>query len=410
MSGDVEARLARVEHELLAAGDELQHLRRGVRRRRTRALAAFAGIALVTGWGARADTAVRAAADDDPIARMNKKIAVMTEQLQAKIDALEVRVHKLETKPDNIDNDDQKKSGGTAGNAGQAGGTEASTGQAGATNANGGQAGGTLQSISNLGQRVTALERRTSFRAPFIVTDSQGGALFTVTDNGMRGVKVFSGGVARVTLEAADEGGAVKALAPDLGVAGLAALDGKNEVWVTGPNGGTAARMTGSEQGGVVDMSSLGGGTAVLGARNGPMGLRFYAHPDDQNSAGGLGILNDGSTGMILRGPGGNKSVFLGTNDATEEGFVQVYDNGTLRAELSAGERGLVAVRNSEGKAVAYLTESKSGEGGNITLTDPAGNGIVSAGYNESEQADICLDRKNHLYCVGINLPLSMSH
>ena len=69
-----------------------------------------------------------------------------------------------------------------------------------------------------------------------------------------------------------------------------------------------------------------------------------------------------------------------------------------------------IAVRNSSGKAVAFLTESKSGEGGNITLTDPAGNGIVSAGYNEAEQADICLDRKNHLYCVGINLPLSMSH
>ena len=400
MSGELEARLARLEQELFVAHGELQHLRQGVRRRRRLAPAVLVGIALLTGWAANAQTGIRGVAADDPMAKLTKKMAVMEEQLRAKIDALETRVHNLEVKPDNVDNDDQKKTGGTAANAAQPGGADA----------NAGQSGGTLQSISNLGQRVTALERRTSFRAPFIVTDSQGSALFTVTENGMRGVKVFSDGVARVTLEASSEGGAVTALAPDMGQAVMSAHEDENEVFVTGPMGGKAGRLEGWKEGGLISVGSLGGRTAVLGAYKGPMGLRFYAQPKDQKSLGGIGILNDGSTAVSLRGPSGNPSVYLGTDNATDHGFVQVYDDGALRAEMSAEEKGVVAVRNSSGKAVAFLTESKSGEGGNITLTDPAGNGIVSAGYNEAEQADICLDRKNHLYCVGINLPLSMSH
>jgi hypothetical protein len=71
------------------------------------------------------------------------------------------------------------------------------------------------------------------------------------------------------------------------------------------------------------------------------------------------------------------------------------------------GGKGMVAV-HSQTAAIAFLAESdKHAGGGSITATDPAGNGIFSAGYT-GEGGDVCVDNKNTLKCLGVGLPLQI--
>jgi hypothetical protein len=410
MHGDTNARLSRLETELATARNAIAAFERHARIRRRIAIVVGAAFLSTAGWvAAAAPTMTAVQPPKDPLAKMRQDMAAMEKRLQYNIDMLQTRVKRLEDKPDNADNPDENKSGksgersGEQGRGNQGNGGGGNSGETSAT-----PSWGPTQLLYNLVQRVTALENRNTVRAPFTVNDSQGSVLFSVTEQGFRGARVFDTGVARVSLEATSQGGKVAALAPDNGEAALSGVEKETEVYATGPNGGKAARIAGSSEGGVVAVGSQGGRMAVISAHKGPIGLRFYATTSEDKSLGGIGILNDGSTAVSLRSASGDQTVSLGSDSG--HGHIQVFDKGTLRAEMEANAKGQVSVRNSTGNAVAFLTESSQGEGGNITLADPSGNGIVSAGYSASDQGDICLDRKQHLYCVGINLPLSMSH
>jgi hypothetical protein len=70
--------------------------------------------------------------------------------------------------------------------------------------------------------------------------------------------------------------------------------------------------------------------------------------------------------------------------------------------------KGFIAVFSGK-HAIAFLTESdKHPGGGNITVTDPGGLGVFSAGFT-GEGADVCIDRKSSLKCLGIGLPLTIN-
>jgi hypothetical protein len=139
-------------------------------------------------------------------------------------------------------------------------------------------------------------------------------------------------------------------------------------------NGGIVKVAHGSSQG---DFVAIAATPTVLG---------LQVRKGDKRKVS-LGLDDNGTPNVSVYGAGNNPSA-----------EIQTYDNG----------KGEIAVFN-EGKAVASLSESSSGGGGNVTVDDPKGNGIFSAGYSPADQADVCLDRKNHLWCMGINLPLQMT-
>lgn len=362
------------------------------------------------GWTAyAAPTASAVAVKPDPIAQLNKKMADMEQRLQHNIDLLQLRVKRLEDKPDNVDNpDEEKKSGEKQG--------EKTQNERGDNSPNSSESSsGWGQSIFNLVQRVTALENRNVFRAPFLVNDSRGHALFIVTEHGgadsIRGVRIFNNsGLPEVELDAGfAEGGVIKAR--------TAGNDKDMAMMFVGPHG--PALSLGEEAKGGFYASSTGEGTGLLQVRDENGDVASLGVPDgkaltlrfqrDKSDRAVFGLTSVGSGGAIFKGTDGNLAV--ATIAEANSGAVEVYNAGHLAAMLKVDKgKGLVGVKNASDKIVSFLTESSQGGGGNITLADPSGNGIVSAGYSASDGGDICYDRKQRLYCVGVNLPLSMSH
>jgi hypothetical protein len=116
----------------------------------------------------------------------------------------------------------------------------------------------------------------------------------------------------------------------------------------------------------------------------------------------------DKGVGLAVR-VAGEKKAFVGTNDE-KNGAVFVYSTGDspLAGLSTTGGRGIVEAI-SNGIPIAFLTESdKHAGGGNFTATNPAGEGIFSAGFT-GEGGDACINRKNGLKCLGIGLPLQIN-
>jgi hypothetical protein len=72
---------------------------------------------------------------------------------------------------------------------------------------------------------------------------------------------------------------------------------------------------------------------------------------------------------------------------------------------VTGDDKGIVAVFHAN-NPVAFLTESTHAGGGNVTTTNPAGEGVFSAGY-DGDEGSACVDHKRALHCLGIGLPLS---
>lgn len=124
------------------------------------------------------------------------------------------------------------------------------------------------------------------------------------------------------------------------------------------------------------------------------------------NEDGGyIGII--GSNGLITKEAPAPKPATLATIDA--DGF-QYYGkvSRTALASLTSFEgRGLVRVNNQTGKAVAFLIE-KDNQGGSVTVADPNGDGIFSAGFT-GDGGNACISNmKRGLKCLGIGLPMTM--
>jgi len=118
-----------------------------------------------------------------------------------------------------------------------------------------------------------------------------------------------------------------------------------------------------------------------------------------------------GSHLSINVGVGGTRVATMSAGaGAPKRGIISVWAEGSaLPAAVMThdGNSGFISVVNKDGKFVARLSESSHPGGGNVTTTDPSGTGIFSAGY-DGDEGEACVDRKQHLHCLGIDLPLSM--
>jgi hypothetical protein len=155
----------------------------------------------------------------------------------------------------------------------------------------------------------------------------------------------------------------------------------------------------------------------------------------DEHHSDPVAYMNTDGTGGIFRVlKGGDTKTYVAMGATSTDLGLKVRDGGKLKALLGVGDgavpvvavygttdkpsaametydngKGEVAVFDTTGDAIVSLSQSSTGGGGNLKVGDPKGNGVFSAGYSASDGADVCLDRKNHLWCMGINLPLQMT-
>jgi hypothetical protein len=114
----------------------------------------------------------------------------------------------------------------------------------------------------------------------------------------------------------------------------------------------------------------------------------------------GGGVASDGQSVFQLDGaetPGIRMWAGQGTG-------VNVYAHGDLIATLNSVDvpgKGLIAVYDG-GHSVARLGTGTHG-GGNVTTTDPAGDGVFSAGFTPDGPGTACVNHKG-IKCLGIGL------
>ncbi len=202
-------------------------------------------------------------------------------------------------------------------------------------------------------------------------------------------VKVFrdDGSKPAVTLESQADGGMLNVFgSSDKPVATLQSDAGEGKLSVNDKGGKPVALVFAKDNGGVVKVMKAG----------------------DPTTYSAINAI-DAGLGLMVR-KAGAKLAFMGSGDG-DAGAVYVYSGGDSPvagiSSYSPG-KGIVAVYGRT-VPIAFLAESdKHAGGGSITATDPAGNGIFSAGYT-GEGGDVCIDRKGGLKCLGIGLPLQIN-
>jgi len=124
------------------------------------------------------------------------------------------------------------------------------------------------------------------------------------------------------------------------------------------------------------------------------------------NEDGGfIGVL--GSTGLITKEAPAPKPTMLATIDVDGFKYFGKVSNTALASVTSFEGKGVVVAYNQAGKAIAFLTE-KDNHGGSVTVADPAGDGVFSAGFT-GDGGNACVsNRKRGLQCLGIGLPLQI--
>jgi len=174
----------------------------------------------------------------------------------------------------------------------------------------------------------------------------------------------------------------------DKPVASVQSDAGDGRLWINDKDGQPVAGVFANDNGGVVKVMKSGD-------------PKTYSAINAVNSGLGLAIRKDG-TRLVFAGASGENG---------EKGSVFVYgggENPVAGVTSYGGGKGLVAIFNQTLKPIAMLAESdKHPGGGNITASDPGGNGIFSAGY-AGEAGEACVTRKTGLWCMGTNLPLQM--
>ena len=250
--------------------------------------------------------------------------------------------------------------------------------------------GGRLRVTSEDEQTYAALGAVTN-TAIFATYKSGKRTTFIGTEEGTSGaVKVFrsDGQKLAASLELQGEAGAVNVFGSgDKPVASIQSDAGDGKLWINDKSGQPVAGVLASDNGGIIKVMKSG----------------------EANTYTAINAINAG-LGMAIR-KAGQRLVFAGASGADgEKGSVYVYGNGENPiAGISSygGGKGLVAVFNAS-SAIAFMSESdKHPGGGSITVSDPGGNGIFSAGFT-GEAGDACVTRKNGLWCMGTNLPLQM--
>ena len=194
LSNEMDTRIAQLTGRMAVADARIAKLERTTRMAR-RKTAVVAGLLIASfAVAAFGQSNLKGVAVVDPLAKISQKIDAIQKQLQTNINYLDLRVRKLEQKIDSPDPDKDKDSGKPS------------------------KDNGSSHAIDDLIQRVNLLEHQTVVRAPFRVNDSQGHAIFTVSEESesgsLRGAEVFNAaGALLVSLDASNPaGGMIKAI------------------------------------------------------------------------------------------------------------------------------------------------------------------------------------------------------
>jgi hypothetical protein len=273
--------------------------------------------------------------------------------LSLQVAALEARVKKLEDglinvqrslkKADTPDDDSGSKdaAAGTGPNAGQGkkDSGSASGSKPGPSSADGGDTSGQLKDVFPT----------MTLRAPFVVVDASGKAIFRVNDPHVRSGK----------------------------------SNGDRGVYVYGDAGSANFALTTVYSGGKMLVQTDSGAYSVsVGALDKAAGMKIRADNKTRTYVG----LDTHGKGLL--------AVYTGDSEQPVAGL-----------QSTDADKGLVAVFNS-GTPVAFLSQSGAHPGGgNVTTTDPGGSGVFSAGY-DGDGGAACVNHKQAMHCLGIGLPL----
>jgi len=190
----------------------------------------------------------------------------------------------------------------------------------------------------------------------------------------------------------------------------LAATDGDKEAWLEA-GGATGAFVTTTDGevelgnglqgwGLVLTMSGqLSAGLSTLEGRG--LALRLY---DQGSMVAAMGPNPDGDGGTVRVFAGGSAAASL--DAVSGSGVVTAYrSDGTAAAALDAGAQ-TVAVYNSGGNAIATLSTSSHGSGGNVSARNDSGEGVFSAGAASDGGGEACVFRDTqNTFCLGMGLP-----
>jgi hypothetical protein len=154
-----------------------------------------------------------------------------------------------------------------------------------------------------------------------------------------------------------------------------------------------------------VSSASGEGAHVTIGAGDwGNYSLRI--HRGGGQLVAGIGQSREGSGLVLVNDNSGQIAANLNGRDRK----VSVFNGEQAAASMAAeGKAGTIAVYDGS-TAVAYLTRSSHGGGGNLTLATSAGFGVFSAGAASDGGGEACLNRvtgsgKQRNVCLGVELP-----
>ena len=278
--------------------------------------------------------------------------------------------------------------------------------------------------IAALQTRLAELERtKGTITVPFKVVDKSGfplvlidenAATFTVPSGGATNIQLKSGTTPQIYLGNAAGGVSLEAGETNR----ISIVSGETAVFELKQDAGQGVMMTGTTTEGSFELGSGPGLTGLLikkgdqpaaglGTFDGrAIALRVFAASGMVVGAMGENPGIPG-TGIAYVGNGTQNAAALAV-DADGTGVVHAFAaDGTVGAALNGGPR-LVAAYNAAGNAVASMGQSENSEGGNVTARDPAGEGVVRAGYNSAVTGgDACVFRakRQNVFCLGIGAP-----
>ncbi|QLQ32775.1 MAG: hypothetical protein HZT40_15595 [Candidatus Thiothrix singaporensis] len=115
----------------------------------------------------------------------------------------------------------------------------------------------------------------------------------------------------------------------------------------------------------------------------------------------GMNPATGGSGTVMTANTSGENVAFLGTSVDGASGALGVSKAGKNTAALLSEPR-MIVLYNDAGEAITSIAKSQegAGEGGNITIRQPDGEGVFSAGYNaEMGGGDACVYRVRSRMC-----------
>jgi len=129
-------------------------------------------------------------------------------------------------------------------------------------------------------------------------------------------------------------------------------------------------------------------------------------HENGEAFVAGVGQSRDGTGLVVVMDAQGE----LVANMSAGSRSISVFDGAQAAASLALDEKGGTVAVYQGSQAVAYLTRSSHGNGGNLTLADGTGFGVFSAGSAADGGGEACLNRvtgggKQRNACLGVELP-----